>query len=181
MKYLLKLGPRFWLVLAMSLTCASALKAQVTSNGTLNVELVNGSGLVMVFNTDTSGVTLGNAGTSAATLAFGNVSEYGTLGANISRTIGTSSFTISTPFDVNVEESGTSSANYNLSASLNAAAPTGITLQVDSVTLSTTSQIVSTNNSYGSNISHTISAVVSTSASSSTQVTSLINFTATAN
>lgn len=181
MKYLVQFGYRFSLVLAIVLAGAFAATAQTTSTGTLNVELVNGSGLVMVFNTDASGVTLGNAGTASATLAFGNVSEYGSLGTSISRTVGTSSFTVSTPFDVNVEESGTSSANYNLSASLSAAPPSGITLEIGSVTLSTTSQIVSTSNSYGSNIPHTLSAVISTSASGATQVTSTINFTATAN
>lgn len=179
MKRLIQFGCRLCLALAMSAACVAS--AQTTSTGTLNVQLVNGSGIVLVFNTDASGVTLSNAGTASATLAFGNVSEYGTLNSNITRTVGTSTFTVSTPFDVNVVESGTSSVSYNLSASLNAAPPTGITLQIDTVTLSTSSQVISTSNSYGSNISHKLSAVISTSAASATQVSSIINFTATAN
>jgi len=173
--------------LLLLVTVATVGAVAQSTTGTLNVELENGSGLIMVFNSDASGVTLGNPGTSAATLAFGTVSEYGSLGTGVTRTIGTSSFTVSTPFDVNVEESGTTSSTYSLAAALSATAPTGITIEVDSVTLSTTSQTVSTTSSYGGNIAHTLSAVVSTSASGAggpttgTQLTSTINFTATAN
>src|SRR5579875_2438527 len=177
----------YFTLLLLALLAGSSIASAQTSVGTLNVELQNGSGLQLVFQSDASGVTLGNPGTSAATLAFGTVSEYGSLGANITRTVGTSSFTVSTPFDVNVEESGTTSASYTLSAQLSAAAPTGITIEVDSVALSTSSQTISTTGSYGSNVAHTLSAVISTSASGAggpttgTQLTSTIDFTATAN
>jgi hypothetical protein len=186
MNYLRRFEKRLTRLLLLVLVATASAAAQSTT-GTLNVELENGSGLIMVFNSDASGVTLGNPGTSAATLAFGTVSEYGALGTGITRTVGTSSFTVSTPFDVSVEESGTTSSSYSLAAALSAAAPTGITIEVDSVTLSTTSQTVSTTSSYGGNVAHTLSAVVSTSASGAggpttgTQLTSTINFTATAN
>lgn len=187
MKHFTQPGRYLALLLLMAVTGVMAAAGQTTSVGTLNVELQNGSGLQLVFQTDASGVTLGNPGTAASTLAFGTVSEYGALGANIARTVGTSTFTISTPFDVNVQESGTSSASYTLAAALASAAPTGITFQVDSVTLSTSSQTISTTSSYGGNVAHTLSAVVSTSASGAggpttgTQLTSTIDFTATAN
>lgn len=187
MKHFAQFGNRLALLLAITLAGTLAAAAQTTSTGTLNVELQNGSGLQLVFQTDASGVTLGNPGTAASTLAFGTVSEYGSLGTNVTRTTGTSNFTVSTPFDINVEVSGISSANYTLSAALAATAPTGITLKVDSVSLTTSSQTISTTSSYGSNVSHTLSAVISTAASGAggpttgTQLTSTINFTATAN
>jgi len=180
---------RTMIALALAATAIAAARAQShpTSSGSLSVQLQNGSGLQMVLYTDPSGVSLGNSGTSSASLGFGNVSAYGTLNANVTRTIGTSTFTVSTPFDVNVQVSGVSSGNYTLTASLASAAPTGVTLQIDSVTLTTSSQSVQTNGSYGNNVSHTFSAVVSTAGSGSggpatgTQLTSTVNFVATAN
>lgn len=166
-------------------TCAA--QAANTSSGTLNVVLQNGSGLQMVLNTDASGVTLGNAGTSSATLGFGTVGAYGTLATNVTRTNQTNTFTISTFFDADVSESGLSSSGYTLAASLSSTAPTGLTVQIDSVTLSTTSATISTSGSYSTNVRHTLSVVVSTAASGSggpttgTQLTSTINLVATSN
>ena len=165
---------------------STALAAQ-TSSGTLNVVLQNGSGLQMVLNSDSSGVTLGNAGTSSATMGFGTVGAYGTLATNVTRTNQTNSFTISTFFDANVSESGLSSSGYTLAASLSSTAPAGLTVQIDSVTLSTTSATISTSGAYDTNVRHTLSVVVSTAASGSggpttgAQLTSTINLVATSN
>ncbi len=68
----------------------------------------------MVLNSDSNGITLTNGGTSAATLAFGTVGAYGSLPTNVTRTNQTSTFTISTYFDVNVTDSGITSSNYTL-------------------------------------------------------------------
>jgi hypothetical protein len=166
---------------------SAALAAQTSSSGTLNVVLQNGTGLQMVLNSDSSGVTLGNAGTSSATLGFGTVGAYGTPATNVTRTNQTSTFTVSTFFDVEVAESGLSSTSYTLAASLSSTAPTGLTVQVDSVTLSTTSATISTSGSYSTNVRHTLSVVVSTAASGSggpttgTQLSSTINLVATSN
>lgn len=177
-------------LMAAGLALASAAPARAqnpTGSGTLNVTLQNGSGLQMLLNSDPSGVTLGNSGTSSATLSFGTVGAYGTLATNVTRTSQTSTFTVSTLFDINVQDSGVTSSNYTLSASLTAAAPTGVTVELDSVTLTTTSQSISTSNSYGTNVQHTLSAVISTAASGSggpttgTQLTSTINLVATSN
>ena len=173
------------ILLALLAAATAPLRAQShpTSAGSLSVQLQNGSGLQMVLYSDPSGVSLGNSGTSSASLGFGNVAAYGTLNANVTRTNGSSTFTVSTPFDVNVQVSGVSSANYTLTASLASAAPTGVTLQIDTVTLTTSSQSIQTNGSYGNNVSHTFSAVVSTAGSGSggpttgTQLTSTVNRT----
>jgi len=179
---------RLLALLAIAATGALGISAQThpTASGSLSVQLQNGSGLQMVLYSDPSGVTLGNSGTSSASLAFGNVAAYGTLATNVTRTNGTNSFTVSTPFDINVQASGLSSTSYALSATLSSAAPTGVTLQLDTVTLTTTSQTLPNSGSYGTNVSHTLSAVILTAASGSggpttgTQLTSTINLVATA-
>src|SRR5690348_15035128 len=105
---------------AMMMMISSFASAQ-TATGTLSVTAtVNGS-ISLVFNSDASGVPLTGAGSNAATLAFGNVSAYGALGAGISRAVGASNFTVSSPFDVLVSKSNSASANYTLKAQLNAA------------------------------------------------------------
>lgn len=172
-------------VLAGGTLCLAQTKPSGT--GTLSVALQNGSGLQFVFNSDSSGVTLGNAGTSAASLGFGTVSAYGTPAAGVTLTNGTSSFTVSTKFDVNVSQSGLTSTSYTMTAALAAAAPTGVTLQIGSTTLTTSSQTIQTTGSYGSNTPYTLNAVILTAASGSggpttgTQLTSTINFTVTSN
>lgn len=177
----------FGILFLAALLAAIPARAQTTTSGTLNVSLQNGSGLQMLLYTDASGVTLTNSGTNNATLSFGTVAASGTLATNVTRTNQTNTFTVSTLFDVNVQESGVTSSNYTLSASLAAAAPTGVTLQIDSVTLGTTSATISTSGSYGTNVQHTMSAVISTAASGSggpttgTQLTSTINLVATSN
>ena len=142
----------------------------------------------MVLNSDSNGITLTNGGTSAATLAFGTVGAYGSLPTNVTRTNQTSTFTISTYFDVNVH----GQRHYQLELHAcplrsPAAAPTGVTIQLGSVTLTTTSQNISTTNAYGTNVQQTLSAVISTAASGSggpttgTQLTDTINLVATSN
>lgn len=175
------------LVLLAAILAAAPLRAQTTGSGTLNVSLQNGSGLVMLIYSDSNGVSLTNSGTNAATLAFGTIGAYGSLPTNVTRTNQATTFTVSTYFDVNVADSGVTSSNYTLSAKLSSAAPTGVTIQLGSVTLTTTSQNISTTNSYGTNVQETLSAIISTAASGSggpttgTQLTDTINLVATSN
>lgn len=170
--------------------CMAAVPASgrgQSATGTLNVQLTNSPALIMVFNSDSAGVTLGNAGTAAVTASLGTVADYKSPSAGMTQTNGSTSFTVSTRFDVYVEMGGSSSASYSLAASLATAAPTGISVKLDSTTLSTTSQTVSTGGTYFSDAAHTVSFVVSTGPSGSggpatgTQLTSTINLTATAN
>lgn len=89
-----------------------------TASGTLAVTATVQSSISMLFNSNAGGVALGNAGTNAATLNFGNISAYGTLAAGVSRTVGAANFTVSTPFNVVVQQANGSSANYSLTATL---------------------------------------------------------------
>lgn len=174
------------LALGMFFIPPAAARPQ-TATGALSVQLTNSSALVMVFNSDASGVALGNTGTSAVTLGFGTVADYKVPSAGVTETSGSSTFTVSSPFDVYVEMGGSSSTSYSLAAALAATAPTGLSVKLDSTTLSTTAQTFSTNGTYFSNVPHTVSFVLSTAASGSggpatgTQLTSTIDLTATAN
>lgn len=172
------------LSLGLLVTGASAQTAQ----GTINAQLNNKSGITIVFDTDPSGVTLGNAGTSNATLNFGNISAYAPLSAGVSRpSVTATNFTVSTPFDVRVVIGGTNSASYTLNASLAATAPTGLTYQVDTLTLTTAAQTVTANGPYNANVSHNLNLVVSTAApgaggpATGTATSATLNFVATAN
>jgi hypothetical protein len=74
----------------------------------------------LTFVTDGSGVTLSGTGTSAASLDFGTVQAFGgTPATNVTETVnGTSSFAVSTPFDVVVGVANFTSTDYTLTAAL---------------------------------------------------------------
>jgi hypothetical protein len=173
--------------LAVFLLSSIALHAQ-TANGTINATLVNKSGLTLVFDTAGGGVTLGNSGTSAASASFGIISAFGPLSAGVTRpTVGPTTFTVQTVFDVNVIEGGLTSANYTLTANLAAAAPTGMTYKIDAVSLTTAAQTITTNGTYNADVAHNLGLVVSMAAPGAGgpavgfPITATINFTATAN
>ena len=174
-------------VMALLLTAASAL-AQTTATGVINATLVNKNGISLQFDTDPAGVTLGAAGTNAATANFGTVSAFGPLSGGVSRpTVTAASYTVRTIFDVQVIQGGLASTTYTLTANLAAAAPTGLSYKVDATTLTTASQTVQVNGAYNTDIAHNLDLVVSTAAPGAggpavaTPISTVINFTATAN
>jgi hypothetical protein len=174
------------LAILMLLTSA-ALYAQ-TATGTINATLINKSGITIVFDTDPAGVSLGNNGSSAASLNFGTISAFGPLAAFVSRpSVTPANYTVSTLFDVQVILGGITSSNYTLTAQLAAAAPTGLTYAVDAVTLTTASQTIQNNGAYNVDVQHSLKLTVSTAAPGAggpvvgSPLTSTINFTATSN
>lgn len=159
-----------------------------TATGTINATLINKSGISLVFDTDPGGVSLGNNGSSAASVNFGTISAFGTLAAGVTRpTVTAGSYVVQTLFDVQVIQAGLTSPNYTLNAQLAAAAPTGLTYGVDAVTLTTGSQTISATGAYNTDVQHTLKLTVSTAApgsggpSTGTPLTTTINFTATSN
>src|SRR5437667_309790 len=108
----------FALAVAAILLVPMFASAQVTSSGTLAVTATVASSISMVFASNGAGVALGGAGTNAATLAFGNIGAYGALSAGVGRSVGATTFTVSSPFNVLVDKSNSSSANYSLTAQL---------------------------------------------------------------
>ena len=175
-------------VLAALILCGASLTAQTTATGVINGSLVNKNGISIQFDTDPAGVTLGAAGTNAATANFGAVSAFGPLSAGVTRpSVTAANFTVRTIFDVQVIQGGLNSLTYTLTANLAAAAPTGMNYKVDAVTLTTASQTIQVNGAYSTAIPHNLDLIVSTAAPGAggpavnTPITTTINFTATAN
>ncbi len=171
------------------LFAASALSAQnPTATGVINATLINKDGITLIFDSDPQSVTLGGAGTSAASLSFGNVSAFGTLAAGVTRpTVTATNYTVRSLFDIQVIQGGLISTTYTLQAQLAAAAPTGVSYRVDAITLSTAAQTLQTTATYGIDIQHSLDLVISKAApgaggpATGTPLTTTINFTATAN
>ena len=103
--------------LAALLMCGASLMAQTTATGVINGTLVNKNGISIQFDTDPAGVTLGAAGTNAATANFGTVSAFGPLSAGVTRpSVTAANFTVRTIFDVQVVQGGLNSTTYTLTA-----------------------------------------------------------------
>ena len=168
------------LILAAALAMPILSAAQTTASGTLAVNATVQSSISMVFNSDESGVPLGSAGTNAATLNFGNISAYGALSPNVSRVVGGASFTVSTPFDVQVSKSNSASANYSLTAQLNAADAVNSWAVGGSAVTSAAATTLTAAGSYGANSAYTLALTVPL-ASGAGAISNTINFVATAN
>lgn len=176
-------------MIAVLLLCSVPLAAQnPTASGTINATLINQNGIALVFNSDPSGVTLGSAGTSAATLNFGNISAFGPLSAGVGRpSVTASNFTVRSLFDIEVTEGGLTSTSYTLRAQLGSTPPTGFSFRVDGITLQTVASNIQTNGAYNVNVQHNLDLVVSTAAPGAggpavgTPLSTVINFQATAN
>jgi hypothetical protein len=154
--------------------------AQTTASGTLAVTATVESSISMVFNSNASGVALGNAGTNAATLAFGNISAYGAVAANVTRSVAGGNLTVSTPFDVRVDKSNTASPAYTLTAQL-AAADALNTWALGATTITSGAPAsIGAANGYAANITYTLGLTVPL-ASAAGVISNTINFAATAN
>src|SRR5882724_1710698 len=168
--------------------CGASLPAQTTASGVIDGSLNNTNGIAIQFDSDPAGVTLGAAGTNAATANFGTVSAFGPLSGGVTRpSVTAANFTVRTIFDVQVIQGGLTSTTYTLTANLAAAAPTGLNYKVDAVTLTTASQTIQVNGAYNTDVAHNLDLVISTTAPGAggpavgTPITTTINFTATAN
>lgn len=167
------------LVLATVIAMPILSSAQ-TASGTLTVNATISSSIAMVFNTDASGVALTGAGSNAATLNFGAISAYGALAGNVSRTVGATSFTVSTPFDVHVDKSNSSSANYTLKAQLGTADAVN-TWALGATTITNAAQSTLTAvGAYGADSPYTLGLTVPFS-NTAASISNTINFVATAN
>ena len=169
------------IMVAMTLvTIPQSAAAQDTATGTLTVTATVESSIAMTFENDAAGVALTGAGTNAATMALGAISAYNTIAtAGVSRTVGATDFTVSSPFGVKVVKANGSSANYTLAAALASADATN-TWRINATTLTTSNQNLGTSYSYGSAVAHTMYLTVPFTASTGA-VSRVVNFTATAN
>ncbi len=154
-------------------------KAQLTASGALAVSATVDSTISVVFNSNGSGVALSGAGTNAASLNLGNISAYGALSPNVTRTVGATNFTVSTPFDINVQKSNGASANYSLTAQLQSAdAVNSWALGAQAITNGSAATLTSSG-SYGL-ATYTLNLTVPL-ASAAGSISNTINFVATAN
>ncbi|HLW53091.1 MAG TPA: hypothetical protein VKW06_09630 [Candidatus Angelobacter sp.] len=154
-----------------------------TASGTLTVTATVNSSINLVFNSDAAGVALSSgAGTNAATLAFGNVSAFGAIAAGITRTVvaGTS-FTVSTPVDVLVTKSNSTSANYTLKAQLGAADATNTWGVAGNTVTSASAATITATGTYGSNAAEAVAITIPFTTASGSVISNTINFTATSN
>ena len=163
---------------------ASTARAQTTSSGTLTVTATVASTIYLIFNTDASGVTLTGSGTNAAALAFGSVAAYTTPPSHVTQTNSGSSFTISTPVDVNVTEYNSTSASFNLTAQLGTADSTN-TWKVGGTTVTNSPAVtIGSNLAYQANLSggavETVAITIPSTESAGT-ISNTINFVATSN
>jgi hypothetical protein len=153
-----------------------------TSSATLTVTAQVQSSISLAFSTDTNGVALTGAGTNVATLNFGSVSQFISPPSKVTETIGATSFTISTPFDVRVDKSNVTSANYALTAEVQTADSVN-TWVIDTFPLTivpAAATSITVTGVYGADVMHTLFLTIPFSAGASL-ISNSINFVATAN
>ena len=171
----------FPIVLAL-LTLGSLDTAWATSSsGTMAASVTVASSLNMIFQTDASGLALTGTGTSAVTAAFGTMSAYGgTVPTGVNRVLnGTTSWTISTPFDVIVTIANQTSSNYTLTAQLQTSdAVNTWKINTTTVTSASAATLTATGN-YG-NTAYTLALTIPFTEAATT-ISNTLNFVATAN
>jgi hypothetical protein len=153
-----------------------------TSSGTLTVTATVQSSISLTFITDANGVALTGSGTNVATLNFGSVSQFTSPPPKVTETIGATSFTVSTPFDVSVIKSNLTSANYALTAEVQTADAVN-TWMIDTFPLTTVpaaATSLTVTGVYGASVLHTLFLTIPFNAGAET-ISNSINFVATAN
>lgn len=151
-----------------------------SATGTVAVTATTSGSISMTFVTDGAGITLGSSGTSVATIAFGSVQAYGgSVPTGVTKTVNApTNWSLSTPFDVEVDLANQTSSNYTLTAALQSSDATN-TWQLGATSLSTTPATLTSTGAYGST-AYTFKLTIPFSASGGA-ISNTINFTATAN
>jgi hypothetical protein len=111
---------KFLLASVLSAFAITGVASAQTGSGTLGVTADVAGSINLTFVKDASGIALTGAGTSTASLDFGSVSMFGgSVPTGVTKTVhGTTSFDLSTPFDVRVDLANSASATYTLTATL---------------------------------------------------------------
>lgn len=163
-----------------ALALVGAANAQ-TGSGTLGVTANVQGALNLTFVTDASGLAVTGTTTSTASLPFGNVSMFGgTVPPNVTKTVnGTTSFALSTPFDVRVDISNSISTTYTLSATLTTPAPALMWVLGPTDISSGAAFALTSTGTYATALPYTLKLTVP--ATTAGLITNTINFTATAN
>ena len=168
-------------ILLFVVTCGIGRASATSSSATLAVTVTVSGSVSLILQTDASGMTLTNSGTSAVTAAFGTMSAYGgSVPTGVTRTVNApTNWKISTPFDVVVNVANQTSANYTLTAQLQTADSTN-TWQIGTSTLNnTTPTTLSATGTYG-NTAYTFNLTIPFSEAAGA-ISNTVNFVATAN
>lgn len=131
----------------VALVLPTAAMAQ-TASGTLTVTATVQSSMTLVFSTAPAGVALGGNNTNAATLAFGNVSAYGTIATpNVTRSVNAADFTVSSPVLVVANKSNIANPTFRMQARVDVADTTVVTF--GGVALTAVDQDITTAGAWG--------------------------------
>jgi hypothetical protein len=177
MKKLCLLSTMLVFVVISGIGTASATSASATMAVTVTVA----SSVSLILQTDASGMTLTNSGTSAVTAAFGTMSAYGGLvPTGVTKTVNApTNWKISTPFDAIVQVANQTSASYTLTAQLQTADSTN-TWAIGATTITAGSAATLTATGTYGNTAFTFNLTIPFSEAAGV-VSNTINFVATAN
>ncbi len=138
--------------------------------------------IAIIFNSDVTGVILGAGGSPNATFALGSVQAYGgTVPSGVTKTVnGVSSWTLSTPIDIEVIGTGIIVPSFTLTAQAQSADPVN-TWKVNSVILSSGALFtLTTTGTYNVNTPYTFSLTIPFSEPPG-PINNTVNFTAIGN
>jgi hypothetical protein len=169
------------IVLLFVVTCGLGTASATSASATMAVTVTVASSVSLILQTDASGMTLTNSGTSAVIAPFGTMSAYGgTVPTGVTRTVNApTNWKISTPFDAIVYVANQTSASYTLTAQLQTADATN-TWQVGATTLTAaTPANLTATGTYGNTV-FTFNLTIPFSEAAGA-ITNTINFVATAN
>jgi len=171
------------LVIFAAAVMITSLAAAQTATGNLTVTATVAGSINLVFNNDANGVQLTSGdGTNAASLNFGTVSAFGTLPTGVSRPTPTATtFTVSTPVDVQVNKTNSASANYTLVAQLTTADATNTWAVNGSAFTNASAGTATATGAYGSKVPVALAITIPFTTADSTVISNVVNFTATAN
>ena len=167
------------------LFCSAAL-AQTTATGKLTATARVQGSIGLVFNNNPAVGTNGfcpltNAGTNNVGLDLGTASyTTGDSQACVLYLRGFGFYLVSSGFDVLVTKANTTSANYQLAASLSATPPANVFWLINATNLSTTFTTFQNANNYAAPVTETLSVIVNQNVPQQT-LFETINFLATAN
>ncbi len=152
-----------------------------SASATMAVTITVASSVSFVLQTDASGLTLTNSGTSAVTAAFGTMSAYGgSVPTGVTRTVNApTNWKISTPFDAVIQVANQTSSNYTLTAQLQTSDSTN-TWQIGTTTVTSGSAATVTSTGAYGTTSYTFNLTIPFSEAAGA-ISNTVNFVATAN
>ena len=171
---------RFILTTVLSAFALTGVANAQTGSGTLGVTATVAGSINLTFVTDASGLAVTGTGTSTASLSFGTVSMYGgSVPANVTKTVnGTTSFSLSTPFDVRVDLANSASTAYTLNATLSTADAINTWLLGATDISSAGPFALTAAGVYGSAVPYTLKITVPASEATAGLISNSIGFTA---